>query len=107
MSRTRRKPGRLGPQVECYRARLVVQGYTPSTIRNMLKELGQVGRWLTVEELDGELLHEQRITAFITGRHAAGYRRAPGPRAMAPLLSYLREADVIAAVSPAMSMGPV
>lgn len=100
MSGTRRKPGGLGPQVEGYRTWLVAQGYTPSTIRNMLKELGQVGRWLTAEELEAEQLDEQRITAFIIARHAAGYRRAPGPRAMAPLLSYLREADVVAAVQP-------
>ena len=80
MSGTRRKPGGLGPQVEGYRAWLVAQGYTPSTIRNMLKELGQVGRWLTVEELEAVQLDEQRIAAFITARRAAGYRRAPGPR---------------------------
>jgi site-specific recombinase XerD len=100
MSGTRRKPGGLGPQVEGYRAWLVAQGYTASTVRNMLKELGQVGRWLTVEEVEAAQLDEQRITAFITARHAAGYRRAPGPRAMAPLLSYLREAGVVAAMQP-------
>lgn len=98
MSGTRRKPGTLGPQVEGYRAWLVAQGYTPSTVRNMLKELGQVGRWLTVEELGAAQLDEERITEFIAARHAAGYRRAPGPRAMAPLLSFLREAGVVAAV---------
>ena len=43
MSGTRRKAGRLGPQVEGYRAWLAQRGYTPQTIRNMLKDLGQVG----------------------------------------------------------------
>lgn len=70
MSGTRRKPGVLGPQVEGYRAWLVARGYTPSTVRNMLKELGQVGRWLTVEEVEAAQLDEQRITAFIAARHA-------------------------------------
>ena len=100
MSGTRRKPAALGPQVEGYRGWLVARGYTASTVRNMLKELGQVGRWLTAEELEAELLDEERITAFIVARHAAGCRRAPGPRAMAPLLSYLREVGVVAAVQP-------
>lgn len=100
MSGTRRKPGRLGPQVEGYQAWLVRRGYRPETVRNMLKELGQVGRWLTVHELDAGQLDEQRITAFIAARRTAGYRRAPGPRAMAPLLSYLREAGVVATVQP-------
>jgi hypothetical protein len=45
MSGTRRKPGGLGPQVEGYQAWLLQRGYTSSTLRNMLKELGQVGRW--------------------------------------------------------------
>jgi site-specific recombinase XerD len=100
MSGTRRQPGGLGPQVEGYQAWLLQRGYTPSTVRNMLKELGQVGRWLTVEKVEAARLDEQRITAFIAARHAAGYRRAPGPRAMAPLLSYLREAGIVAAMQP-------
>ena len=46
MAGTRRKPGLLGLHVEGYRAWLGRRGYTPQTVRNMLKELGQVGRWL-------------------------------------------------------------
>lgn len=100
MSGTRRKPGGLGPQVEGYRAWLGQRGYTPSTVRNMLKELGQVGRWLMLQELEAGQLDEQRIAAFIAARRAAGYRRVPGPRAMAPLLSYLREIGIAAEAPP-------
>jgi site-specific recombinase XerD len=100
MSGTRRKPGGLGRQVEGYRAWLAHRGYTSSTVRNMLKELGQVGRWLEVQQLEAEQLDEQRIAAFIAARRAAGYRRVPGPRAMAPLLSYLREAGIVAEAPP-------
>ena len=53
MSGTRRKAGQLAPEVEGYRAWLVERGYTPSTIRNMLKDLGQVGLWLSVAGADG------------------------------------------------------
>ena len=42
MSGTRRKAGLLGPEVEGYRAWLTHRGYTPGTVRNMLKDLGQV-----------------------------------------------------------------
>lgn len=100
MSGTRRKPAGLGPQVEGYRAWLVRRGYTPSTVCNMLKELGQVGRWLTVQDLEAQQLDEQRIAAFISARRAAGYRRVPGIRAMAPLLSYLREVGIVAEAPP-------
>ena len=47
MAGTRRKPGLLGPQVEGYRAWLAERGYTPQTIGNMLKDLGQVGVWMS------------------------------------------------------------
>ena len=63
MSGTRRKPGVLGPQVECYRVWLTGQAYTPGTVRNMLKDLGQLGRWLSSEELEAGQLNEGQIEA--------------------------------------------
>ena len=40
MSGSRRKPGRLGPFVEGYRVWLLEAGYTPQTVRMMLRVLG-------------------------------------------------------------------
>lgn len=97
MSGTRRKAGQLAPQVEGYRAWLMEQGYTPSTIRNMLKDLGQVGLWLSSKGLTAAELDEERIAAFLTARHVAGRRRVPGTRAMAPLMDYLRATGTAAA----------
>jgi site-specific recombinase XerD len=94
VSGTRRKPGELGVHVEGYRAWLAQRGYTPGTIRNMLKDLGQVGRWLSVEELGAGQLNEERMLEFLAVRRVAGQRRVPGVRAMVPLLSYLREIGV-------------
>lgn len=100
MSGTRRKPGQMGPHVEGYRAWLAQRGYTPGTIRNMLKDLGQVGRWLSGEGLVAEQLNEERMVAFLAARRAAGQRRVPGARAMVPLLSYLREIGVAPGAQP-------
>lgn len=100
MSGTRRKAGLLGPQVEGYRAWLAQRGYTPWTIRQMLKDLGRVGMWSAAEGLEAADLDEERMAAFLTARRAAGQRRIPGPRAMVPLLSYLRDAGVVAAAEP-------
>lgn len=47
MAGSRRKAGVLASQVEGYRAWLAEHGYTKLTIRNMLKDLGQVGTWLS------------------------------------------------------------
>lgn len=95
MSGTRRKPGLLGPHVEGYRAWLRQQGYTPATVRNMLKELGQVGRWMETEGLELAALDEEQLALFRSSRRAAGYRRVPGARALMPLLRFLREVGVV------------
>jgi site-specific recombinase XerD len=99
MSGTRRKAGLLGSQVEGYRAWLLRRGYTSGTVRNMLKDLGQVGLWSAAEGLGLADLNEQRMAAFLVARRAAGRRRALGIRAMAPLLGYLREIGVVPAAS--------
>jgi site-specific recombinase XerD len=100
MAGTRRKPGRLGPQVEAYRAWLTHRGYTPQTVRNMLADLGRVGRWMSREGLVTAQLDEGAMAAFVAAWQAAGHRSALGPRAMMPLLSYLREAGVTPAAKP-------
>jgi site-specific recombinase XerD len=91
MSGTRRRPGLLGPYVEGYQGWLLDLGYTPATVRNMLKELGQVGCWLASEGLTTDDLDEVRGLEFRAFRRQAGYRRVPGPRALVPLVTYLRE----------------
>ncbi len=103
MSGRPRKAGPLGPQVEGYRAWLSQRGYSPGTIQNMLAVLSQVGRWLATEGLEATQVSEELMAAFLTARRAAGQRRVPGIRAMAPLLSYLREVDVAAAATPSLT----
>jgi len=99
MGSSRRKAGLLGPEVEGYRAWLAGRGYTPQTVRNMLKDLGQVGVWLSVQGLEAAQFDEARAAAFRAARTRAGHRRVGGPRAMAPLLTYLREAGVVPAAN--------
>ena len=75
MSGTRRKPGRLGPFVEGYRAWLVAREYTPQTTRNMLKELGVLGCWMSEQgvepgELDAAAI--ERLGGAARRRAAAG-----------------------------------
>jgi site-specific recombinase XerD len=100
MSGRPRKAGLLGPHVEGYRSWLAQRGYTSGTIQNMLADLAQVGRWLAAEGLDATQVSEELMAAFLIAGREAGRRRVPGIRAMAPLLSYLRDAEVAAAVEP-------
>jgi len=100
MSGSRRKPGLLGPYVEGYRAWLAGRGYTPGTSRNMLKDLGRVGRGLETEQLGVERLDEQQLIVFLGARGVPGQRRFPGLRALRPLLRYLQEAGAVPAARP-------
>ncbi|MFH8470586.1 hypothetical protein [Streptomyces sp. NPDC017991] len=92
---TRRKAGVLTAQVECYRAWLAERGYTAQTSRNMLKDLGQVGLWLSEQGLDAADLDEGRLKQHLSDLRKSGRCRVAGPRGMVPLLTFLREAGVV------------
>ena len=70
--------------------------YTPQTTRNMLKDLGVLGYWMAEQGVEPGELDAAAIEAFLAARRAAGRRRVPSLRAMHPLVSFLREADVMA-----------
>jgi hypothetical protein len=93
----------MGPHVESYRSWLGREGYTPLTVRNMLKDLGEVGRWMSDQGLQELQLGEDVMAAFLATRQTVGRRRVLGPRAMAPLLSYLREAGVTPVAQPLLT----
>jgi site-specific recombinase XerD len=95
MSGTRRKPGRLGPFVEGYRVRLLELGYTPSTVRAMLKVLGQLGRWMASEGSEPGQLDDAAIEGFLAARRAGGDRRVASLGELRQLLAYLREVGVM------------
>ena len=96
MSGTRRKPGRLGLFVEGYRVRLLALGYTPETVRGMLRVLGQLGRWMASEGLEPGQVDAAAIEAFLAARRAGGDRQVPTVRALGQLVSYLRDVGVMA-----------
>lgn len=95
MATPRRRAGALAAQVDGYREWLAQRGYTLLTIRNMLKDLGQVGQWLHRERLEVADLSEDRLTEFLLDRRRAGRRRLAGVRGWLPLLTFLREIGVV------------
>lgn len=95
MSGTRRKPGRLAPFVEGYRVRLLELGYTPGTVRGMLKVLGQLGRWMAAEGLEPGEVDDAAIEGFLAARRAGGDRRVASLGELRQLLVYLREVGVM------------
>ena len=55
----RRKPGRMGVHIEPFRERLLFAGYTPGTVRGLLKVMGQLGRWMDAQVVDARPAHER------------------------------------------------
>lgn len=106
MTGTRRKPGPMGPFVEGFRSRLVGLGYTPGSTRGLLKEVGQLGRWMATEGIPVDRLDAADLDAFTRARLAGGFRKVPSRSVLGLLLDYLREAGVTAAETPA-SLSPL
>lgn len=100
MSGTRRKPGRMGAHVEGYRSFLLGLGYTPGTVRGMLRVLGQLGRWMEAGELDPADLDEARLGEFLDGRRADPTRKVPYRRGLLLLLDFLRAEQVVPPADP-------
>jgi hypothetical protein len=73
---------------------LAGKGYTPGTVRNALKEVGYLGRWMASTDLEVSKLNEGSLGAFLGARRADGTRRVPSRRSLEPLLTYLRDEGV-------------
>lgn len=95
MSGTRRKPDRMGPHIDGFRAWLETSGYTPGTVRNMLKEVGHLGRWMDAVGVEAAELDWELIEAFRAARSVRS-GRVRGRRSLRPLMDYLGSAGVIA-----------
>lgn len=100
MSGTRRKPGALGPWVESYRDWLLAAGYTPQTVRLMLKDVGHLGRWMVSQGIRPGELTLADVEALLANQRASGVVRVPSIGMLRALLKFLREAGVMVIEAP-------
>jgi site-specific recombinase XerD len=89
MAGTRRKPGRMGPHIDGLRDWLLQRGYTPGSVRQILKLVGHLGRWMVSTDVDVSQLNETVIATFLDTVRVRGTRRVPSVRSLRPLLDYL------------------
>jgi len=66
------------------------RGYTLSSLRDQLRLLAHVSRWLDERGLRPRDLSAKRVTQFLAARRRAGYTRLLSPRGLAPILEFLR-----------------
>ncbi|MDE1675103.1 site-specific integrase [Nocardia gipuzkoensis] len=91
---TRRKPGRMGPYITGYRDHLEQQRYTPGTIRNMLKIIGDLGRWMIEQDLTAEQLTTASIEEF-RRFCCVTLRRPPSAKSLDPLRVFLKSQGLL------------
>lgn len=73
-----------------FAAELSGQGYTRVSARFQLQLMAHLSRWLSDKRLDSTGLTPAAIEAFVTVRRAAGYTNYRSPKAVSPLVGYLR-----------------
>jgi site-specific recombinase XerD len=92
----RRKPGRMGPFIEGYRAWLAGLGYSPGTVINMLAMAGDLGRWMDARDVAASDLNRVVVAEFRDAMRTSGMRNVPGARGLDRLLQYLEHEGVLA-----------
>jgi integrase/recombinase XerD len=65
--------------------------YSPLTAVGHLRLMAHVSRWLVSRDLDCAALTDDLALEFVAARRAAGYCNLRSPRALAPLVAFLRE----------------
>jgi len=82
--------GELVPHVDGYWSELMRQRYTPLSGGNLLRLAAHVSRWLEDSKLRLSELTVERVAEFFAHRREEGYTQFRTPRALEPLLGYLR-----------------
>jgi integrase/recombinase XerD len=83
------------------------RGYRPGSVADQLWLLVDVSRWLAERGLRAVDLTAVRVEQFSTQRRASGRARLFSPRALDPLLGYLRGLGVVPAAAKALAVTPV
>ena len=82
--------GPLEPYAAGFGAELARLGYTFFSARGQMELVAHLSRWLAGEGLDAAALTPAVVEGLLAARRAAGYTSRLSPKAVAPLLVYLR-----------------
>jgi integrase/recombinase XerD len=94
--------GALALYAEGFQRELSRQGYSPWTVPEHLYLMAHLSRWLDGRDLSLAQLSPARIEEFLASRRAGGQIRWATPRALVPLLGYLRGLGIVPApIAPA------
>lgn len=89
--------GPLAAYAPGFGVELLGQGYTPCSARTQLELMADASRWMATNQLEASELTAARVGEFLGARRARGHTHLLSPRAMSPLLTYLRGLGVVPA----------
>jgi len=99
-----RVTGPLASFAEGFASELAKQGYQLNAAANQLQLLAHLSRWLATKRLDATTLTASLLNEFLAARRSQGYTLWLSPKALAPLVGYLRGLGfVVPEVKPALS----
>jgi site-specific recombinase XerD len=96
MGTTRRKSGVLTAEIEPYRQWLLEQGFTPATVRLLLRNLSRLGVWLQERGMTGTVIDAACVDELFAERRLLGRRGVPGRLGISRLLAFLDERGLLA-----------
>lgn len=102
-----RVAGPLASYAAGFRQDLLRRAYSPWTAPEHMYLMAHLSRWLGGRDLVPAELSEPRIEEFLADRRAGGRVRWSSPRALVPLLGYLRDAGAIPEPRPSVPTSPV
>jgi len=100
-----RMSGPLKAHAPGFAAELERVGYTKYSTADQVRLFAHLSRWLAEQGLGGDNLTPSVQAAFLAARHAAGYRLWLSPKALVPMLEYLRR-DGVAPPEPVVELSP-
>lgn len=90
-----RVTGTLAPYAAGFCNELTQRGYTPSSASVRMLLMAHLSRWLEHESLTVAEVTNEVVERFVHARRAEGRTWLTSPHALAPLLDYLRDLDVV------------
>ena len=102
---------RVSGPLQAYAAGFVAElarlGYTTQSACGQMLLMAHVSRWLAGEGMDASALTPETAGRFLAARRAAGYRLYLSPKALVPLLEFLRRIGAAPEAPPPVPSGPV
>jgi site-specific recombinase XerD len=103
----RLRAGLFGPHLDSFVAALRELGYASATVRDRLRLLDHLGRWLGRQRLELAHLQEQVINRFLQERRRQGHLRRGDACAARHFLEHLRQKGAARSPEPAADESPL